>query len=197
MFTCMCIPSGNLSIIVVWGPDNIWDIRTFIMITNLSYGDFWKICVSIWRLPFYTALTDCGVFFCFGSDLEFSEFDWKGSAWNLLSHCALPVSHALCRQRRWRLFILVCCLAFWSPLIIYNGHLAGLHSEPMFHSFFAVLSETAKEITVEIAGDFILPSTLWKLFLGVLETEMIAWELYRQLYVFLWSQLFQCQDLCF
>lgn len=108
---------------------------------------------------------DCLHFFY--SDPEFLQCDWTGSTWHLLSHCALPVSQALCRQRRWRLFIPAYCLASWSPLIIDKNHLAGLCSEPdcsssALCSFFAVLSETAKEITVEIAGDLFCPSMLWR-----------------------------------
>lgn len=86
------------------------------------------------------------------------------------------------------MFIPVYCLASWLPLIIDKNHLAGLCSEPdcsssALCSFFAVLSETAKEITVEIAGDlFSAPVCYEDQLLGcVLQTEMIPWKFYRQL----------------
>lgn len=152
-----------------------------------------------------TCILPCpGCLRVFCSDPKFSEFDWKGSAWNLLSHCALPVSQALCRQKRWRLFIPVYCLALWSSSVIYSNHLAVLCSEPdcsssALCSCFAVLSETAKKITVEIAGDLFSAPVYCedRLLGGVLETEMIAWEFYRQLSFMFSSQLFQCQHLCF
>lgn len=72
-------------------------------------------------------------------------------------------------------------IAFWSPLIIYNNRLAGLPSEPdccssAHCSFFAVLSETAEEITVEVTGDvFSAPVCCEdRVLVGMLATEMIA-----------------------
>lgn len=90
------------------------------------------------------------------------------------------------------------CLAFWSPLITYNNHLASLCSEPdcsssALYSFYAVLSETTKEITAEIAGDLFSAPVCCEdqLLGGVLEAEMIAWKFCRQLSLVFWSQLFR------
>lgn len=138
-------------------------------------------------------------FFC--SDPEFFK--------NLTGRVCLKSPESLCLAclpgplQRCKLFIPIYCLAFWSPVRVYTTHLAGLFPEPdcsssALCSFFPVLSEAAKEITVEMAGGLFSASVCCgDQHGGVLETAMIAWKSYRQLSLSFCSQLFQCQCLCF
>ncbi|KAF2986178.1 hypothetical protein EK904_009706 [Melospiza melodia maxima] len=69
---------------------------------------------------------------------------------------------------------------------------------PPFSLLLSVLSEGAKEITVEMTGGlFSVPVCCGDQHEDVLETVMIAWKPYRQLSFSFCSQLFQCQCLCF